>query len=293
MGNMILRIFFCAVFLWSTSAFAADQLASKDTRITAEKLGLPKTNQRSSEPFVTRIYKTDGSGDILKKQPNGFPFTIKEDYFLKENEKPRVHEGVDLQSRPSPNEIPIPLEFKAGIHGIVVRAGDGNVGMIAVQVWDGSVLEFLHTSASFVKVGDIVAPGTALGLTGKKGASTIHLHVQAKSSLRKPISPDLVFRIGQRRLQSSEKPEDVWEDYDPDESNSFEPKIIEEKKVPIQQLPKTKWVVEIIGGGGVVQGNLGEFGSYSAATSCSVAWSKANPDDLRLTREREVEVAAK
>jgi len=290
---MMSRAFSIAAILSINAAFGADQLASRDIRITAEKLGLPKSNQRTSEPFVTRIYKTDENDEILKKQPNGYPFTITEDYFLKDNEKPRVHEGVDLQSRPSPKENPTPLEFKAGVHGDVVKAGDGNVGLIAVRVWDGSVLEFLHTSASFVKVGDVVAPDTTLGLTGRKGAGTIHLHVQAKSSVRKPISPDLVFRIGQRRLQSTEKPEDVWEDFDADESSAFEPKVIDEKRVPAQQLPKSKWVVEIIGGGGVVQGNLGEFWSYSAASACSVAWSKANPDDLRLTREREVEVGAK
>lgn len=138
-----------------------------------------------------------------------------------------------------------------------------------------------------------MAPDTTLGLTGKTGANTIHLHVQAKNGSRKPISPDLVFRIGQRPLQSKEKPKDVWEDFDADESNAFAPKIIDMKRVPAEQLPNSKWVVEIIGGGGVVQGNLGEFWSYQAASACSLAWSKANPDDLRLTREREVEIGAK
>ncbi len=277
----------------SVHALAQDQLAFKDTRITAEKLGLPQANRRTSEPFVVRIYKTNDLGEILKKQPNGYPFTITKDYVLREYEKPRVHEGVDLQSRPSPNEPSTPMEFKAGVHGVVVRAGDGNVGMIAVQVWDGSVLEFLHTSASFVKVGDVVAPDTVLGLTGKKGASTIHLHVQAKSNFRKPISPDLVFRIGQQPLQTTEKPEDVWEDFDADESNVFEPKVIDGRKIPAEQAPETKWGVEVIGGGGSVDLNLGEFWSYSAASACALAWSKANPDDLRLTREREVKVTEK
>src|SRR3954471_15121424 len=101
-------------------AGAADNLASRDTRITAEKLGLPKANARTSEPFVTRIYKTDDSGTILDRQPDGYPFTIGSDYTLKENEKARVHEGVDLQSRPSPNEKPQPLEFKAGVNGVIL-----------------------------------------------------------------------------------------------------------------------------------------------------------------------------
>jgi hypothetical protein len=50
-------------------------------------------------------------------------------------------------------------------------------------------------------------------------------------------------------------------------------------------------VVEFIGGGGKVQAVLGEFWSYDNAVACSRAWSEANPDDLRLTREREVKVA--
>jgi hypothetical protein len=272
-------------------AVAADNLASKDTRITAEKLGLPKGNARTSEPFVTRIYKTDADGAILDRQPEGYPFTITQDYTLRENEKARVHQGIDLQSRPSPGEPPQPLEFKAGVYGVVVRAGDGKFGLIAVRVWDGSVLEFLHTGLSRVRVGDVVGPDTVLGLTGRKGAGTVHLHVQAKSKYRKPLSPDLVFRVGQRKLQTPVKPEDVWGDYDPEESNAFEPKVIDPKKVSARQLPETKWVVEVIGGGGVVQEVLGEFWTYADASACSLAWSESNPNDLRLTREREVKVS--
>jgi murein DD-endopeptidase MepM/ murein hydrolase activator NlpD len=258
--------------LLSGPAFADDGLAPQATRITAEALGLPKSNQRTSEPFVVRIYKTDDDddGDVLKKQPEGYPFTIHQDYDLKDNEKPQVHEGVDLQCRTGPNEPPKPLQFKAGVHGVVVRSGTGNVGMVAVQVWDGSVLEFLHTSKSFVKVGDVVAPDTPLGTTGKAGAGTIHLHVQAKNAAHKPISPDLVFLVGQHPLQSSIDPEKDWGDFDPEESNAFKLRV-EGKKVFVPQVPKTKWIVEIIGMGGRVDLTLGEFWSYSEALVCSLA----------------------
>ena len=74
---------------------------SKDYRITPERLGLPKGNTRTSEPFVTRIYKTDDSDDILKKQPEGYPFTISSDYTLGEKTRPPAFmKGVDLSSRP-------------------------------------------------------------------------------------------------------------------------------------------------------------------------------------------------
>jgi len=51
-----------------------------DDRITPERLGLPTGNSRTSEPFVTRIYKTDDGGEILKPQPKDYPFSIHEDY---------------------------------------------------------------------------------------------------------------------------------------------------------------------------------------------------------------------
>jgi murein DD-endopeptidase MepM/ murein hydrolase activator NlpD len=279
-------------FFAHRAVVADDQLPPQSTRITAEALGLPKTNQRKSEPFVVRIYRTDDDGNILPKQPDDYPVTVTKEYDLKDNEKPRIHEGVDLQSRPSQGEPPKPLQFNAGVHGVVVRAGGGNYGMIAVQVWDGSVLEFLHSSKSLVKVGDVVAPDTPLGITGKTGAGFIHLHVQAKNTSHKPISPDLVFRVGQHPLQSSANPEKDWGDFDPEESNAFELRV-QGKKVIVPQFPKTKWIVDVIGMGGEVDLTLGEFWSYSDALVCSLAWSKSHPDDLRLTREREVPAAGK
>jgi hypothetical protein len=117
--------------------------------------------------------------------------------------------------------------------------------------------------------------------------------VQAISqSHRLPITDTVYqFKITLLESQPSAKPEGKWDDYDPEESNVFEPKVIDGKRVPVRQLPETKWVVEVIGGGGKVQAVLGEFWTYGDASACSLAWSLANPDDLRLTREREVKVA--
>jgi hypothetical protein len=55
--------------------------------------------------------------------------------------------------------------------------------------------------------------------------------------------------------------------------------------------PKTKWVVEVIGHGGRVDLVLGEYPTYRDALYRSLAWSRAHPKDLRLTREREVKVS--
>jgi hypothetical protein len=96
-------------------AHAQQPNASRDDRILPGRLGLPATNTRSSEPFVARIYKTGDNDQILKKQPRGYPFTITEDYELGENEKAQIHKGVDVTSRPAPNEPARPMDFKAGV----------------------------------------------------------------------------------------------------------------------------------------------------------------------------------
>jgi hypothetical protein len=284
--------FVTLILFVSSMTLGDDQLAPDTYRITADRLGLPKSNIRTSEPFVVRIFKTDEFNMIPDDQPDGYPITLKEDYTLKPNELARPHEGVDIQSRSGKNEPPKPLEFKAGVNGVVVGTGIGKYNLIAVQVWDGSVLEFLHSSKSLVKVGDVVGPDTPIGVTGNRGAKDIHLHVQAKNSSSKAISPDLVFRIGQHPLQSSVDPVKDWKDFESEETDAFELKIVD-GKVLAHQLPPTKWIVEVIGGGGRVDLNLGEFWSYPEAMVCSLAWSKSHPNDLRLTREREVDMKGK
>ncbi len=281
-----------ALLFVANTVLAQESNSSKDTRITPARLGMPANNTRTSEPFVIRIYKTDNSETILKKQPAGYPSTITSDYILKDNETVRVHEGVDLSSRPEPGQAPKPLDFKAGVYGIVVKAGDGPWGTITVQIQDGSLLQYLHTSLSHVKIGDVVAPDSKLGVTGRTGASVIHLHIQAKDKYGNSISPDLAFEAGQRKLESTDKPEKPDPDqldFDPDTYSPVKPKITA-KSVSSKIEPESKWIVEVIGGGGQVQLVLGEFFTYKSASYCSLKWSEAHPDDLRLTREREVKL---
>jgi murein DD-endopeptidase MepM/ murein hydrolase activator NlpD len=283
------RVLFVLLAL-AAPAGAQGPNASKDDRITAERLGLPKGNTRTSEPFVTRIYKADESGDVLKKQPAGYPFTITADYTLKDGETPRAHEGVDLSSRPEPGQPPKPLDFNAGVYGTVVKAGDGPWGTVTVQVRDGSLLQFLHTSASHVKVGDVVAPDTKLGVTGRTGAGVIHLHIQARDKYGNAVSPDLTFKAGQKKLESKvklDKPGAADVEFDPDAYSPVKPKV-KDKKVSAPVEPEVKWVVEVIGMGGRIDQKLGEFYTYKSASYCEQQWSEANPNDLRLTRSREV-----
>jgi len=275
------------VLLLATDLVA--QEASWDYRIKPEQLGLPKGSVRTSEPFVTRIYRTDAVGSVLTKQPQGYPFTITKDYVLKEDEDSRTHQGVDFSSRPETGEKPTPLDFKAGIHGVVVKAGDGPWGTITVQIYDGTLVQYLHTLASHVKVGDVVAPNTILGVTGRTGAGVIHLHIQAKDKHGNAISPELAFRLGQKKLQSTEKPDKDLLEFDPDLYSPVKAKTVG-RMVSATAEPDLKWVVEVIGSGGKVDLVLGEFFDYQSASRCAVTWSEAHPDDLRLTREREVKL---
>ncbi len=150
------------------------------------------------------------------------------------------------------------------------------------------MIQYLHTTASHVKVGDVVAPDTLLGVTGRTGARDIHLHIQVRDKFGEFISPDLAFKVGQRKPSTPIKPEQgAGADFDPDQSVGVQPKVKGRKVFPKVDL-QTKWVVEVIGGGGKVQEVLGAFPTYRDASYCSVRWSEDHPDDLRLTREREV-----
>ncbi len=284
-----MRKSFLVAVLFSCASLPA-QDASRDDRIRPEQIGLPKGTERTSEPFVTRIYKTDAAGNLLKQQPAGYPFTITQDYVLKDDEDFRTHQGIDFSSRPVPGAKPAPLDFNAGVYGTVVKAGDGPWGTITVQIYDGTLIQYLHTTSSHVKVGDVVAPQTKLGITGRTGAGVIHLHIQAKDKNGFAISPDLAFRLGQNKLQCKEKPDKDLLDFDPELYSPVKAKMNSDRKVAATAELETKWVVEVIGGGGMVQQVLGEFYDYQSASRCAVTWSESHPDDLRLTREREVKL---
>jgi hypothetical protein len=254
-------------------------------KIMPSNLGLPSGNVRSSEPFVTRVYRTDSADKIVAPQPNGYPKTIDAEYTLQEHETARTHYGVDLTSRDEGGK-PAPLDFRAGVFGKVLKAGDGPWGTITVQVQDGSILQFLHTSKSYVKVNDAVTPDTLLGKTGSKGAGAIHLHIQARDKFGNFIAPDLVFDSGKKRgtTDATIAKDDL--EFNPDDNYGISPTALD-GKVSKTIKPRSRWFSEVIGEGGKVDLLLGEFYDYQSASYCSVKWSVGHPDDLRLTRERE------
>jgi hypothetical protein len=155
---------------------------------------LPPGNRRSSEVGAVRVYKKDPDGKPLRPQPKDYPKTVDPKVFTPgSDEFVRVHEGFDVTSRDAEGK-PAPLDFKAGVHGRVVEVGTGNsLGRIAVEVDERrNRVEYLHTSRTYVKVGDEVTPETVLGVTGKTGADAIHLHVQARNGKMEAVNPDEV-----------------------------------------------------------------------------------------------------
>lgn len=78
-------------------------------------------------------------------------------------------------------------------------------------------------------------------------------------------------------------------DFDPDIYSPVKAKVVERKVSAIAK-SESKWIVEVIGEGGKIDFVLGEFFDYQSASRCAIAWGEANPNDLRLTREREVKL---
>lgn len=276
-------------FVLLAASVGRGQDRSRDERAKPEAFGLPAGNERTSEPFVTRVFKVDGAGRILPSQPKRFPHTVKEGDRIGEDEMTRTHYGIDFSSRPSPGGPPVPLDFTAGVHGVVVKAGGGPWGTITVQIHDGTLVQYLHATVSHVKKGDVVGPDTPLGVTGRTGADEIHLHVQARDRFGNLVSPDLAIKSGQKKLLSEEKADSEAVEFDPDLEAPVRAEVVGGR---VRSLPKpeTKWVVEVIGEGGRIDEVLGEFYDYQSASYCAQSWSRERPDDLRLTREREVKV---
>lgn len=114
--------------------------------------------------------------------------------------------------------------------------------------------------------------------------------MQAKDKNDNVISPDAAFLAGKRPLETKTQPDapDSVE-FDPELLHPVKPRV-EGRKIFVPVKPESKWISEVIGGGGKVELVLGEFVTYQSAVCCSVKWSEARPDDLRLTSEKEVKL---
>lgn len=98
------------------------------------------------------------------------------------------HEGVDYG-------VPTGTPILAPGAGRIVQAGpNGGYGnSITVDLGNGLTVLLGHLSAIAAHVGDAVAPGQRVGLSGSTGASTApHLHFEARRN-GQPVDPRLVI----------------------------------------------------------------------------------------------------
>jgi Peptidase family M23 len=79
--------------------------------------------------------------------------------------------------------------LRSPVDGIVVNAGQGTMGRIAIRDKDGFVHEILHSDKRHVAIGDPVVAGQLIGTMGNTGTHDQHVHYQLKDPSGKDISP--------------------------------------------------------------------------------------------------------
>jgi murein DD-endopeptidase MepM/ murein hydrolase activator NlpD len=97
----------------------------------------------------------------------------------------RMHEGNDFGT-------PVGTPLGAMSTGTVVFAGvEGGYGnKVEIEYWDGTVSVYGHLSLIKVSVGDKVAPGDVVGLSGNTGHSTgPHLHLEIHPGGGSAVNP--------------------------------------------------------------------------------------------------------
>jgi hypothetical protein len=82
------------------------------------------------------------------------------------------------------------------VAGVVLNAGEGNVGRIAIRDANGFVHEILHTHTQNARKGDLVEVGAPIGTMGNTGVSRdpkkegdYHLHYQLKDRSGNVVNP--------------------------------------------------------------------------------------------------------
>lgn len=89
----------------------------------------------------------------------------------------KLHTGLDYAG--VPENSPIQLVSSAKVQKAGEQTGYGN--MIDAEV-NGETLRFAHLNKMFVKAGDMIEPGTIIGLLGKTGIGTgAHLHFEHRT----------------------------------------------------------------------------------------------------------------
>ncbi|MDH5580313.1 MAG: M23 family metallopeptidase [Bdellovibrionales bacterium] len=104
------------------------------------------------------------------------------------------HKGIDIsENRPNPTNFE---RFSSGVWGVVVPPLGGQWGTITVDPFHtpGHQVQHIHTSNQNIRPGDIIAPWTIIGTTGKaappdKPVTGVHLHLQVFDKNGSPKYP--------------------------------------------------------------------------------------------------------
>lgn len=107
------------------------------------------------------------------------------------------HKGVDFNYPVGRSGINLTNPVvHSPVAGVVVNAGEGNVGRIAIRDANGLFHEILHTHTQSVRNGDLVGVGTPIGTMGNRGVvrpnvedGPPHVHYQLKDRAGKVVNP--------------------------------------------------------------------------------------------------------
>jgi Peptidase family M23 len=146
----------------------------------ADEFGLPAINLRAYDYGPKVVHQTTG---LIAVVPEGYVLDPETDESLVR------HMGIDFTSRDD-RWVVASLPFSTPVGGTVYVYPTSPWNTIAVLLDTGEQLQFLHADDVQVQSGARVDAGTILGRTGATGATTIHLHVQAKNAQGDFISPD-------------------------------------------------------------------------------------------------------
>jgi hypothetical protein len=159
--------------------------------LTSDDFGLPQTNLETYGYSVMKVYRTDGT---IANASEDYAFNPETDQQIVR------HGGIDFTSRDE-GWIVSTLPFATPVRGLVHVYLQSAWNTIGLRLDTGDWLQFLHATEVSVQTGQRVDAGTVLGKTGATGATTIHLHVQARSADGALLNPVRVVDRARRAAQ--------------------------------------------------------------------------------------------
>lgn len=161
--------------------------------LTPNDFGLPPTNLEIYGYGVKKVHRLDGT-----------IANVAEAYIFDPETDERIvrHGGIDFTSRDE-SWLVDNLPFATPVGGLVHIYPDSAWNTIGLRLDTGDWLQFLHGSEIAVGTGQRVDAGTVLGKTGATGATTLHLHVQARSIDGTYVSPDRAVDRARQAVKSA------------------------------------------------------------------------------------------